>query len=120
MIQSIFLKTQGDSPKNRILDFLIVHQEFDYSLKDIAKYSGAGYATLKKMQKDLIANGWIILTRKVGKAKMYKLNLKSPVVNAFIDFYWSVVLSEVKNKENRKKPSYADTTANLSLPVRNM
>ena len=119
MTNSIFLKKQGDSPKNRILDFLIVHKDFDYSLKDIARFSGVGYSTLKKMQRELIDGGWIILTRRVGKAKMYKLNLDNPVVDKFIDFYWSVVFSEIENKEE-KKETYSSGPMALPVSAKNL
>lgn len=100
-MKSIFIKKQGDTPKNRILDFLIVHQEFDYSLKDIAKFSGIGYTTLKKMQKELIQAGWMKFTRMVGKAKMYKLNLEDQVVVKFMAFYWQVIESELGLDETK-------------------
>lgn len=91
----MFLKKEGFTPKNKVLDFLIVAQDFDYSLKDIAKYSEISYPCMKQLKKELIRDKWIILTRKVGKAQMYKLNLKSKKVQKFIDFFWSVVNEEV-------------------------
>ena len=100
---SIFLKKQGGTPLNKMLDFLIIHQEFDYSLKDIAEHSGVGYSTLKKMKKKLIQNGWIIYTRNVGIAKMYKLNRNNSMVVAFIPFYRAVVDAEVEKIVNPKQ-----------------
>ena len=102
-ISSIFIKKQGDTPLNKILDFLIIHQDFDYSLKDIAEHSGVGYSTLKKMKKDLLKNSWIIYTRNVGIAKMYKLNRNYPMVDAFVNFYRTVVDAEV---EKMVKPEH--------------
>ena len=46
-MKSIFLKKQGESPKNKVLDFLITYSDLDYSLKEISRYSGAGYSTVK-------------------------------------------------------------------------
>ena len=106
------MKKQGSTPKNKVLDFLIVHQEFDYSLKDIAKFSGVGYTTLKKMKNSLVKSGWIVCTREVGKAKMYKLNLKSQMVQKFIDFYWSAISSEIEPEEQKNYGS-----ARASLPA---
>ena len=91
MEKSVFLEKEGYTPKNKVLDFLIVSQEFDYSLKDIAKYAGISYPCMKQLKKGLIKNKWIIQTRKVGKAQMCKLNLKSKKVQKFIDFFWYVV-----------------------------
>ena len=47
MTKSVFLQEEGDTPKNRIWSFLIIHSEYDYSMKDIARYSKVGYTTLK-------------------------------------------------------------------------
>jgi len=114
MTKSIFLKKQGSIPKNKVLDFLIVHQEFDYSLKDIARFSKIGYTTLKKMKNDLIKNKWIVLTREVGKAKMYKLNLNSSMVNKFVEFYWSVIDSEIESEKESKSYSGGSLSAPAS------
>ena len=73
-MKSLFLIKQGETPKNKVLDFLITHSELDYSLKEIAKYSGAGYSTVKILVKKLVKDNWIITTRKISKIKLYKLN----------------------------------------------
>lgn len=93
---------EGATPKNKVLDFLIVHQEFDYSLQDIAKFSKVSYPCIKQLKKELEVEGWIFLTRKVGRAQMYRLNIKNNKVNRFIDFYWSVI-NEVVEKEIKPK-----------------
>ncbi|MEA2037153.1 MAG: hypothetical protein U9O94_06580, partial [Nanoarchaeota archaeon] len=90
----------GNTPKNRIWGFFIVHSEYDYSMKEIARYSNVGYTTLKNIWKDFRQKGTVIQTRTVGKAKMYKLNLKNPVVKKFIDYYWAVVDSIVRKENN--------------------
>lgn len=102
MNKSIFLQEEGDTPKNRILSFLIVHSEYDYSMKEIARYSSVGYTTLKEIWKQFRKKDIVIETRVVGKAKMYKLNLKNQVVNRFIDYYWSVVDAAVRRENNIK------------------
>ena len=96
--KSVFLEREGYTPKNRVLDFLIVAQEFDYSLKDIAKYSKVSYPCIKQLKKELVKDKWINLTRKVGKAQMYKLNLNNKKVQKFVDFFWAVVNEEVEKK----------------------
>ena len=45
--KTAFLQVFGDSPMLRVLDFLIVNEDFDYSMTDIASQSGVGYSTLK-------------------------------------------------------------------------
>jgi len=96
--KSAFLNKEGYTPKNKVLDFLITAQDFDYSLKDIAKYSKISYPCMKQLKKELVNGKWIVLIRKVGKAQMYKLNLKSKKVQKFVEFFWSVVNEEVEKR----------------------
>lgn len=94
--KSVFLEREGYTSKNKVLDFLIIAQDFDYSLKDIANYSKVSYPCIKQLKKELVKDKWIILTRMVGKAQMYKLNLKNGKVQKFVDFFWAVVNEEVE------------------------
>lgn len=96
---SMYLKLEGSTVKNRIWDFLIVYSEFDYSMKDIARYSKVSYTALKEVWKEFADRKIVVFTRNVGKAKMYRLNVKNPVVKKFIDFYWAVIENEIKGKE---------------------
>ena len=118
MEKSVFIQEEGNTPKNRIWSFLIVHSEYDYSMKDIARYSGVGYTTLKEIWGEFKKKNIVTQTRTVGKAKMYRLNLKNPVVNKFIDYYWAVVDSVVR-RENKIKDEETPHHASLAgaIPV---
>lgn len=94
MSDSLFLKTFGDYPINRVLDFLIVHEDFDYSMTDVAHESGVGYSTLKIFWPRLEKDGIVKKTRIVGNAKMYQLNFENPVVQNFRNFYWAATRAE--------------------------
>ena len=98
-MKSLFLKKQGATPRNKVLDFLIVHQELDYSLKEIARYSGAGYSTVKILIKKLVKEKWITLTRKISKIVLYKLNINNSEVRKFIEFFWEVIENEIQKRE---------------------
>ena len=54
MGKSVLLEIFGDSPINRVLDFLIVFDRFDYSMADIAEKAGVSYSTMKILIKDLL------------------------------------------------------------------
>jgi len=115
--KSVFLEKEGYTPKNKVLDFLIVAQEFDYSLKDIARYAGISYPCMKQLKKELTRDKWIILTRKVGKAQMYKLNLKSKKVQKFIEFFWSVVNEEVNKHLGIEEERVSSLSGPVAVPV---
>ncbi|MBI2507485.1 hypothetical protein HYV89_00870 [Candidatus Woesearchaeota archaeon] len=88
--KSVFLKTFGDGPINKVLDFLTVFSDFDYSIADIAENSGVGYSTLKILIKGLEKRKIVIETRISGRNKMYKLNRNNPLVERFVQFYWDI------------------------------
>ena len=101
--KSVFLKTFGDSPMNKILDFLIVFESFDYSMADIAEKANVGYSTLKILLPQLEKKKIIKCTRITGKSKMYKLNLENPIVAKFKEFYWEITNQIVKNSIKEKQ-----------------
>ena len=100
--QSVFLSTFGDSPTLRVMDFLVVNEDFDYSMTDIANSSGVGYSTLKLFWNRLEKDRIVEQTRTVGKAKMYKLNLSNPVVKKFRDFYWETTRQKIHEKVKKE------------------
>ena len=117
-MKSIFLKKQGESPKNKVLDFFITYSDLDYSLKEISKYSGAGYSTIKLLIKKMVKEKWVIESRKISKIRLYKLNTNNPEVKKFIEFYWAVIEQEIegKPKENGKYP-HRFTSSETAVPV---
>ena len=121
MAKSVFLEREGATIRNRVLDFLIVHQEFDYSLKDISRYSKVSYPAMKLLKKELLDNKWIVMTRTVGKAKMFKLNVNNKKVSKFIDFFWTVVNEEIeqRSRKSNRSESFAGQNA-LPVSARNM
>ena len=98
MTQTIFIDTFGASPLLKILDFLVVNEDFDYSMVDIAKLSGVGYATLKLLWPRLEKNNIITQTRTIGNAKMYALNINNPVISSFKKFYWDITKKAVRQE----------------------
>jgi hypothetical protein len=95
MKKSIYLKTFGESPLNKVLDFLVVYDQFDYSLTDIAKNAGISYSTLQLLWPKLEKKGIVKQSRIIGKAKMYKLDKQNIFTKSFVDFYWKIVKSKV-------------------------
>jgi len=106
--QSVFLEVFGDTPMLRILEFLVVYEDFDYSMTDIARLSGAHYVTLRGLWPQIEASGMTVMTRKVGKAKMYQFNKKSLLAKKFKEFFWAVAKEEVR-KELAKNQRMAVT-----------
>lgn len=82
--QSVFLEYFGTSPMIKVLDFLIEGRMFDYSMTEIAKKSGIGWSSFSRVWKKLVNKKIVIQTRKIGNAKLFKLNLENPWVKELI------------------------------------
>lgn len=91
--KSFFVQYLGENPKIRILDFLMDNFALDFSLPQIAKGSKVAYTTLIDLLPSLLKQRLIAETRKIGKSKLYKINLDNPVVKAL--FAIDLKLSEV-------------------------
>ena len=100
--QSAFLQIFGESPILKVMDFLTINEDFDYSMTDIAELSGVGYSTLKLFWSKLEQEKIVSKTRTVGKAKMYRLDTSNPIVKKFRELYWETTKKAVHQKLGRK------------------
>lgn len=103
--ESFLLKYLGDTPKIRILDFLMDNFAMDFSLTQIAKESNVAYTTLMDIIPGLIKQGIVIKTRKIGKSGLYKLNLDNPIAKAL--FAIDMKLSEAAIIKTEKEKVFA-------------
>ncbi len=111
--ESLFLQAFGKkSPVLKILDFLMDNLGSDYSKTEIAEGSDLSRGTLFSVWPRLEALELVVLTREVGRAKMYKLNKKNPVARKLIelddavsDFYASKLINDIGIEENVSEPS---------------
>lgn len=104
---SKFLEVIGDSPRNRILDFLLGEINYDFTLKEIAQKSKVGYATIKRIWKDFVKSSLVKETRRVGKAIFYTYNKDSHIGKAMRKFYLEIIMNEVDNEANVTKEIFA-------------
>lgn len=89
-MESMFIKTLGDYPLIRVLDFLLDNRVFDYSKTDIARESDITRNTLDTLWKHLIKQGILKKTRVIGRATMYKLDSENPIVKRLVDFDFAI------------------------------
>jgi len=95
---SKFLEVLGDSPRNRILDFLLGEINYDFTLKEIAIKSKVGYATIKRIWFNFVGAELVKETRRVGKAVFYTYNKDSKNGRALREFYLEIVFNEVEKE----------------------
>jgi hypothetical protein len=78
-IKSNFVTVFGDTPINRLWEFLIDSRGiFDYSMTDISESADISWNTLKDIFPHFVKQGVVKKTRNIGRATMYMLNEKHP------------------------------------------
>ena len=82
--KSVFAEYFGDYPLIRVLDFLIEGRDMDYSMTEIAKNSGVGWTAFSDIWLQLTKKEIVLFTRKIGNAKLFRLNTKNPWVKELI------------------------------------
>lgn len=92
---SLFLEYFGDTPKLRVMDFLIDNHFFDFPITEIARKSNVSYNSIKIFFPKLIKNKILLFTRKIGKSDYFQLNINHPFIKKLIQLDWSLSKSNV-------------------------
>lgn len=100
MEETILTKTLGNTPKIKVLGFLIESRDIDHSISDISQGAGIGRTTLFRIWNDLISLGIIKYTRNIGNAKLYKLNIENEFVGKMVELFDNLVVVPVKDEED--------------------
>ena len=96
--ESIFVEYFGDSPLVRIMNFLILGKDFDYSMTEIAQGAGVGWTSFTRAWKRLLENNAVVKTRTIGKTKLSKLNAVDPTIQKLVVLHWEIIKEET-NKD---------------------
>ena len=99
MEKTIFMKAVGNSPKVKVLEFLIEGRELDYSLSDIAECSGIGRTTLFRIWNDFGKLKFVKQTRTIGNSKLFKLNLENKFIKKLVELFDSLILDSLKERQ---------------------
>jgi len=96
IMETLFRKALGDTPKISVLEFLIEGRELDYSISDIAEGAEIGRTTLFRIWGDLLKAKIIVFTRQIGNAQLYRLNLANPFVKKMIELFDEIIIPKRK------------------------
>ncbi len=91
--ESILIKTLGNSPKLRIIDFFLDNPSFDFTKKEVIEALGMSKQTFYKYFPDLEKYEIIKVSRRIGRAKLYKINLKHPLVEMLREYERKISLT---------------------------
>jgi biotin operon repressor len=103
--ETLLLKYLGDSPTLRIIDFFLDNPLSDYSKNEIAKNLAMSRVTFFKYWRELEKSGALIVTRKIGRATMYKLDRANDIVKQLIKLDMTISRKAMeKQVEKNQKP----------------
>ncbi len=94
--KSAFLEFVGDTPVTRLLNFLIIGREFDYTLTDLANKAGVSWTTLNRIFPKLREQNIVVEVRQVGRARLYKLNMNNPNVQRMVELHKGILLESLQ------------------------
>ena len=102
--KSVFVEYFGDYPLIRVLDFLILGRDLDYSLTEIAKNAGVGWTAFSDIWPSLVKKEIVTFTRKVGNAKLFRLNTANPWVKELVKMDKMITKHETVKLLKEEKP----------------
>jgi hypothetical protein len=79
----------------RVLDFLILYREFDYSESEIARKTGLSYKTVTKAIPLLVSQDVVKENRKMGRSALYKIS-DSKSAQYLIQYIDSIIESRLE------------------------
>ena len=93
---TIFRELFGDTPKVRVLEYLLEGRELDHSIGDIAEGAGINRVTLFRLWPKIEKSRLVAHTRNIGNAKLFKLNMKNPYVKNLVELFDKLISEEFK------------------------
>ena len=105
---SLLIRALGNSPKLRIINYLLDYKLNDFTKKEIVEALGMSKLTFYKYFKDLEGLGLVTASRKIGWATLYKINTENPIVKMLIEYETKLSLQIAEQEaEKMKKPILA-------------
>lgn len=96
---TLFRDFVGDHPGTRLLEFLIEGRFFDYNLTEISEKAEVSWRTLNRIWPSFVKNRMVIVTRTIGRIKLYKLNMENPSVVKLVELFDTLLEQSVPKKE---------------------
>ncbi|MFH0870061.1 MAG: hypothetical protein V1866_03315 [archaeon] len=116
-MKTLFTELFGSSPELRALDFLLIHRNYDYSLTEIARNAGVGWTTINLFWKTWTKKGFVVKTRRIGRAQLYELNKKNLFVKEIMALH-DKVLKDFLDDEIIKQKSANESSARAASTMK--
>lgn len=101
----MFTKIFGENPQTKILDFMADHPDYDYTITELAEKTGVSKPTIYKVIRNLLKEGLVVVNRKIGRTKLYKLNTRNEIVKTILKFEFEIA-KRIADMEKKKAKKY--------------
>ena len=101
--KSLFIEFMGDSSTIRVLDYLMIERDLDFSISDMARNVAIGRTTLYRIWDGLLKNRIILPTRVIGKSKLYRLNKENPKIQKLMELDDMLAIEDLKKRVEKQK-----------------
>jgi predicted transcriptional regulator len=101
---SLLLKVFGYSPKLRIIDIFLANPYFDFDKEELARELGMSKQTVYKNFKDLEELGVVKVSRRIGRATMYRIDRNYPLIKTLNESVNEASFQMAEHEGKRKIP----------------
>ncbi len=101
MEKSLFLEFFGDTPRFKVIDFLLENRLSDFTKTEIAKGADVSWASLFNHWNNLEKNGIVKVTRTVGRVKLYQLDESNQIVKLLKDAEMKLIEQQANAEEEK-------------------
>ena len=101
--ETVFTQALGNYPLIRVLDNLIIGKDFDYSISDIAEGANVGWTTIHEILPKLEKLGIVRQTRRIGMAKLYRINASNPIAAHIINLHNKLMQESIDRVIEKQK-----------------
>lgn len=99
----------------RVLDFLILNQNFDYSAAEISRITGIPLRTVQRVLPHLVQKELVKETGKIGNTRMYIINSKSELSELLRQYVLTRINIDID--KSRRQQDISNKLNNNSLMV---
>ena len=99
---SLFEELFGTKAKVKTFIFLLSHPIYEYTTQDIVKNTGLSNVSVRSALKKFREYGIVEVTRRVGRAEFYRVNVNNPIVEAYDKFDREITKWMIKKEVSRE------------------
>jgi hypothetical protein len=112
-LESVFRNTTA-----RVLDFLVLNQEFDYSASEISKITQIPLRSLQRVLLNLVEKELIMETGKIGNTKTYIINSKSQLAELLRQYVLATININIDNARKQDSSNNSIIEYKKGLAIR--